>query len=124
MGVEEDGGTTPGVADQRPEARHQRGQRLSRRKRTFQQRVLQDPGGGWIDFDRDDIHGGRGGVRFEIQAEQRPQDPRIAQRHRQRDGARMRRAVGQAKCEMKRDSATIGALQRRGQRVEQAREHE
>ena len=110
--------------NERAQTGHQRGQGFRRGHRPFEQRVLHDAAGRRIDFDGDDVDGGRRGVRLEVEQQQRPQHTRIAHRRRQAEGARVRRPVGEPQVQAQRHAAAIGCFERGGQRFEQPRKDE
>jgi hypothetical protein len=151
--IDDRGAADAVLSHQRRQPRDERRQLLGRRVRTCEQRVLQHAPWRRIDDDRDafDRRGRR--VRFEIEQDERPERPDVAQRRRQlqragvgiachniqRRDRRARRAlyeifsavsalnvVGGDEIEphVQRRGAAVAALEARGQRLEEAREHE
>ncbi len=63
-------------------------------------------------------------MRFEIEEQQRAQDPRIAHRDRQLQHPGMGRPIDQPQVQPDGGRAAIGALECERQRIQQPREHE
>ena len=70
--------TAPRLPDQRIEPGRERGERLWRRPRALEKRILQHTARRWIDFDRDNVDRRRRWMGFEIEDEEGSQDLGIA----------------------------------------------
>ena len=111
-------------ANERSQSRGERRQGFRRRQRALEQGVLHDPARHRIDFDRDNVDRARRRMRFEIEQQQCPQHLRIAQGGRQLQHPRVNGPIDESQIEPQRGGATIGALERGRQRIEQPRKHE